>query len=166
MMIKTQQKNILMKLFLTFLFLLLTASYLQAQGIKKAKHLEDHYHLSVFAGFSTDLKGNTGHKLGIEYEYRVNKRVGVGGTFDFTGNDFEIFSFSVGADFYLFKFPLILGAGFGLKSVGSKWKPFIRTLATYDFHIGQFSLGPMLMYDIYFENKDIISPGITFGISL
>ena len=36
----------------------------------------------------------------------------------------------------------------------------------YAFHIGQFSLGPMLMYDIYFDDKNIISPGITFGISL
>jgi len=156
----------LLRILNILLIVLLTASILQAQEKKKLKHLEDHYHLSMFVGYSMDLKGKTGPKLGIEYEYRVNKSMGIGGTFDFTGNDFEIFSFSVAADFYLFKFPLILGAGFGAKNQGSKWKPFIRTLATYDFHIGQFSLGPMIMYDIYFDNKDIISPGVTFGISL
>jgi hypothetical protein len=156
----------LLRILNILLLVLLTASILQAQDKKKPKHLEDHYHLSLFAGFSTDLKGNAGYKLGIEYEYRLNKRMGVGGTFDFTGKDFKIFSFSVGADFYLFKFPLILGAGLGAKNQGSKWKPFVRGIAVYDFHIGKISLGPIVMYDIYFDNKDIISPGITFGISL
>ena len=112
-----------------------------------------------------DLKGKSGPKLGIEYEYRLNKKMGLGGTFDFTGNDFEIFSFSLGADFYLFKFPLILGAGFGLKNQDSNWKTFVRGIAIYDFHIGQFSLGPIVMYDIYFDNKNIISPGVSLGYS-
>ena len=67
-----------------------------------------------------DLKGKSGPKLSIEYEYRFSEKMGVGGTFDFTGNDFEIFSFSVGADFYLYKFPLILATGFGLKNQDSK----------------------------------------------
>jgi hypothetical protein len=148
------------------LFVFIAASILHAQETKEPKHLEDHYHLSLFVGYSMDLKGQTGPKLGIEYENRVSKKLGVGGTFDFTGNDFEIFSFSVGGAFYLFKFPLILGAGLGAKYSHIKWKPFVRTLASYDFHIGQFSLGPMLMYDFYFDTKDIISPGVTFGIGL
>ncbi len=156
----------LLRMSYILLLVLLSACILHSQNKKKPKHLEDHYHLSMFAGYSMDLNGKTGPKLGIEYEYRVNERMGVGGTFDFTGNDFEIFSFSVAADFYLFKFPLILGAGIGAKNQGSKWKPFVRGIATYDFHIGEFSLGPMIMYDIYFDNKIIISPGVTFGISL
>jgi hypothetical protein len=45
-------------------------------------------------------------------------------------------------------------------------KPFLRGVAIYDFHIGKFSLGPIVMYDVYFDNKNIISPGVTFGISV
>jgi hypothetical protein len=143
MIIKMLQRHILLRTIHILLLFILTTSILQAQEKKQPKQLEDHYHLSLFAGFSTDLKGNAGYKLGIEYEYRLNKRMGVGGTFDFTGKDFKIFSFSVGADFYLFKFPLILGAAIGAKNSHSKWKPFVRGIAVYDFHFGQFSFGPI-----------------------
>jgi hypothetical protein len=128
------------------------------------KHHEDHYHLSMFAGFSTDFKDNTGYKLGIEYEYRLNQKLGAGGTFDFTGKDFRIFSFSAGVTTYPFQFPLILAAGIGAKNKDKKWKPFLRGIANYDFHVDPFSISPMVMYDVYFSSKDIISIGLTFGI--
>jgi len=148
------------------LSIFLMVSFLQAQDDSQPKHLEEHYHLSLFAGFSTDLKGNSGYKIGIEYEYRLTKRIGLGGTFDFTGKDFKIFSFSVGSDFYLFEFPLIIGAGLGAKNSNNKWDLFVRGIAVYDFHLDRFSLGPMLMYDLYTSNKNIVSLGLSFGISL
>jgi len=68
----------------TLLIFLIAIPPGNAQNQKKLpKHHEDHYHLSVFIGYSTDMDKKTGYKLGIEYEYRLNKKLGVGGTFDF-----------------------------------------------------------------------------------
>jgi hypothetical protein len=140
-------------------------AYAQEKDSKPVHH-ENHYHLSAFAGFTTDYKGKNGYKIGIEYEYRLSDYVGIGGAFDFTGADFEIFALSVGADFYPFKFPLLPGIMVGAKYAHSEWKPFIRAMLLYDFHIGSFSLGPMIMYDFFSGEKDIMSYGITVGYSL
>ena len=148
-----------------FLFIVNYISYAQ-QMDEKSKHHENHYHLSAFAGLTTDYKGKTGYKLGIEYEYRLTDYLGIGGTFDFTGADFNIFALSVGADFYPFKFPLIPAIGIGAKNYEGKWDPFIRLILLYDFHLGDFSLGPMIMYDFFPNQKDIMSYGITVGYSL
>ena len=134
---------------------------------EKPKHKEEHYHLSAFAGYTTDYKGRTGYKLGVEYEGRINEWLGVGGTFDFTGADFDIFAFSVGFDVYPFKFPLIPAFAFGWKNPGGTvWKPFFRGMAVYDFHVRNLSIGPMIMYDWFFDSKDIMSYGVTVGYSL
>lgn len=148
-----------------FLFLSFAAAFGQ-ESETKSKHQEDHYHLSAFAGFTTNYKGNQGYKIGLEYEYRLSDLVGIGGTFDFTGADFEIFALSVGADFYPFKFPLIPGILVGAKSYEKKWAPFVRAMVVYDFHLGAFSLGPMVMYDFFPNEKDIMSYGIAIGYSL
>ena len=125
-----------------------------------------HYHLSAFAGFTTDYKGRQGYKLGIEYEYRLTDLLGLGGTFDFTGNDFNIFALSVGTTFYPFKFPLIPVIGVGAKSYDKKWDPFLRTMLAYEFHLNSISIGPLVMYDLFPNQKDIMSYGVTVGISL
>ena len=67
---------------------------------------------------------------------------------------------------YLFKFPLVLGAGIGAKSYEHDWGAFFRLMATYDFHLGDFSIGPMIMYDFFPNFKDIMSYGVTVGYSL
>ena len=157
------------KITLLTAMILVCAGTLTAQDEEKTKpkHKEDHYHISTFAGFTTNYKGKEGYKLGIEYEWRIEDWIGLGGTFDFTGNDFNIFAFSVGTSFYPFKFPLIPAVGVGLKNYNkSKWKPFFRTVLLYDFHIGNFSIGPMVMYDLFPEEKDIMSYGVTIGYSL
>ena len=133
---------------------------------EKPAHHENHYHLSAFVGFTTNYKGKKGYKLGIEYEYRLTDIIGVGGTFDFTGADFDIFAFSIGSDFYIFQFPLIPAVTIGAKNYEGKWDPFVRVMAVYDFHFDDFSIGPMIMYDLFPNQKDIMSYGITVGYSL
>lgn len=127
----------------------------------------DHpHHISIFGGYSSDFKKDNGFKLGLEYEYRLSRLFGIGGMLDFTGADFEIFAISAGADIYPVKdVPLFLGAGFGAKNEkADKWKPFFRTIAGYNFHVGKFSLGPVVMYDIYNARKNVISFGVAFGL--
>ena len=149
---------------LLFLFFLITA---MAQGQEKDHGSSaDHYHLSAFAGFTTNYAGKQGYKLGVEYEYRISDFLGIGGTFDFTGSDFNIFALSVGTVFYPFKFPLIPVVGIGAKNYDKKWDPFIRTMLAYDFHLNKISVGPMVMYDFFPNQKDIMSYGITVGFSL
>lgn len=153
--------------FLCMLGLVFISDDLRAQiDTDKATHHSNHYHLSAFAGFTTDSKGKNGYKLGLEYEYRLNEHIGLGGTFDFTGADFNIFALSVGADFYPFKFPLIPGILIGAKNASSKWKPFVRGILLYDFQFEKYSIGPLIMYDIYGDQNDIISFGVSAGFSL
>lgn len=151
-------------IFILFLFLIGTISV--PAKTEKPKHHEDHYHLSGFAGFTTNYKGKNGYKIGLEYEHRLTDLIGLGGTFDFTGADFDIFAFSVGTTFYPFEFPLIPAVGIGAKSYEGKWKPFVRTMVLCDFHINDFSIGPMVMYDFFPDEKDIMSYGVTVGYSL
>ena len=149
------------------LFLLSLPGWIFAQEPEtKPKHHEQHYHLSAFGGFTTNYKGKQGYKVGVEYEYLVNDYLGLGGTIDFTGADFSIFALSVGADLYPFKFPLIPGILVGAKSYEKKWDPFIRAILLYDFHFGDFSVGPMIMYDFFPNQKNIMSYGLTVGYSL
>ena len=145
--------------YLSLIFLVMPG--LSAQD--KPVHHENHYHLSAFTGYTTDYAGRRGYKVGIEYEYRLSDHFGLGGTFDFTGADYEIFSFSVGTSIYPFQFPLIFGVGFGAKRSGNQWKEFTRTLMLYDLHFDNFSIGPMVMYDFFPERKDITSYGLTVG---
>jgi hypothetical protein len=147
-----------------FLFVFLWAAGQESEI--QNEHFEQHHHLSTFAGFTTDYKGKNGYKVGFEYEYRLSRLIGVGGTFDFTGYDFQIFALSVGADFYPFKIPLVPGIMIGAKNYDSKWNPFVRGMLVYDFHSGNFSWGPMIMYDFFPNEKDIMSYGIFVGYSL
>ena len=121
-------------------------------------------HLSLFAGYTTDLDKKDGYKIGIEYERRLSDHFGLGVTFDFTGKDFEIYALSVGATAYPFKdLPMVLGAGVGAKFYSKQTKPFIRTLIAYDFHVNSISISPTIFYDIY-ERENLLSPGICLGI--
>ncbi|WP_152286185.1 hypothetical protein [Flavicella marina] len=129
-------------------------------------HHENHYHFSGFAGFTADYKGQNGYKLGLEYEYRLNDYFGIGGTFDFTGADFQIFGLSAGFSTYPFKVPLVLALGAGGKHSNNHWKYFTRGLATYDFHLEDISIGPMIMYDAFPSEKDIFTIGMSIGFSL
>lgn len=129
-------------------------------------HHDEHYHFSGFAGFTSNYKGQNGYKLGLEYEHRLSNYFGIGGTFDFTGADFQIFGLSAGVSTYPFKFPLVLAFGFGGKYSDSHWKYFTRGLATYDFHLNEFSLGPMVMYDAFPGEKDIFTIGVSVGYSI
>lgn len=74
---------------------------------------------------------------------------------------------SAGDTFYPFKkIPLIPGIGLGVKNKQETWDPFTRAMLLYDFHIKDFSIGPMIMYDFFPNFKDIMSYGVTFGYSL
>ncbi len=84
-------------------------------------------HISVFPAYTVNYKGKEGVKFGLEYERRINDVIGVGGTFDFTGKDYDNYAVSAGVTFKPFKFGLIGAVGLGAKSyfdkeLGRAWK--------------------------------------------
>ena len=84
---------------------------------------------------------------------------------DFTGADFDIFALSAGVTFYPFNhIPLVLGAGLGSKYKNEHWKYYYRSVVAYDFHVGKFTLGPVIIHDFFPSSKDITSFGLGFGI--
>ena len=73
-------------------------------------------HLSGFVGYTVDYKDKTGYKVGLEYEYRLNKRWGLATAIDFVGADFEIIALSAGGVLYPFdKLPFALALALGAK---------------------------------------------------
>ena len=120
------------------------------------------HHVSLFAGYSSDLQGRIGFKLGLEYVYRTGEWFSLRGAADFTGKDFGELSLSAGGDIWPIRgVPFYIGAGFGAKHVGDQWKPFMRLLAGEDFHVGVVTLSPLLMYDIYYKKNYL-----TFGVGI
>jgi hypothetical protein len=155
-----------MKIYQLFIILFILApSLLQAQDHheESPRHLALPNHLSLFIGYSDDLKGHVGPKVGFEYVRRMSELIELRCALDYTGKDYEDYSFSLNIDFFPFKhMPLYAGIGLGAKHNIENWHFFTRLITGYDFHIGVFSIGPMLMYDIY-ENKNYFTAGLGFG---
>lgn len=151
---------------LLHLTILLFSSQLAFGQTEQGKHRTEHYHLSVFSGFTTNYKGEQGYKLGLEYEERLSETWGVGGAFDFTGVNFNIYAISAGVTVYPFKnVPFSPAGSIGIKNSHGKWKMFYRAILTYIFHIKNISIAPMVMHDFFIDEKDISSYGVTVGFN-
>ena len=61
----------------------------EAEGENAAEWAEEGRHeLGLFLGV-TDKKGDTGFSAGLDYEYRLSRRFGIGGLLEYTGSDFR-----------------------------------------------------------------------------
>lgn len=156
-------------LFFTIFFCLSVASYGQ-------EHENEHHdseavhtgsHISAFVGVTVDYHDNFGYKLGLEYEYRLNRRWGLASSIDFVGADFEIIALSAGGVLYPFNnIPFAAALAVGGKYKNEEWHGYVRGLLAYDFHLGKVSLSPTIIHDFFPESKDITSFGLQVGVSL
>jgi hypothetical protein len=127
-------------------------------GEHKSQH-QPHHVLGVFIGDTTESR-REGLTLGLEYEYRVSQRLGLGATIEHVAGDFD-------ADVYVLPIALHNGpwkvyAGPGLERGEEGDAPLLRLGAEYGFHMGKFEISPQLDVD-FVEDETLFVIGVVFA---
>lgn len=115
--------------------------------------------LSVFIGSTTEFLDSEGLTVGLDYEYRLSHKWGVGGFAEgISGLDR---SFAVGAQGYWHVAgELVLVAGPGAERRHEEWEPIVRVGGFYEFPLGAgWMIAPAIFYDITPE-QDIFIYGV------
>lgn len=125
--------------------------------------------LNVFVGGNTEFSrarsftaAREGFALGLDYEYRVAPRWGLGGFADgLAGTDR---SFVTGFQAYWHVVSdLILIAGPGVERHHDEWAPIVRVGAAYEFELESgYLLSPCLFYD-FTQHENVLVYGLNFG---
>ena len=119
------------------------------------------HHLAGFLGNTTNYKGKNAFTYGLDYEYRLNQLWGLAALFDNAGDDIQTTVVAVGAMLHPVG-GLRLQAAPGLDFHGSKEEFVIRFGVLYDFHLGNWTLGPATYLDVL-EAKESLIFGLGFG---
>lgn len=121
------------------------------------------HHLSVFLG-ATNLEGTTAFTQGIDYEYRVNEVLGLGGVAEFAMGDIDATTLLAVADIH-FDNGLIVQVGPGFE-FGEEEDIFVaRVGALYEFEFGKYTVSPQVHYDDHAGSEDAFVVGLAFGFS-
>lgn len=149
-------------------------------GEAHGEHEFHRHHFSVFLGVTdgeiekeAPVEGESGggevvfedqraFTVGLDYEYRLNKRWGVGALIDFAGKDFRSWVAGV---------PLVLHPGGawklyaapGLEDKETEDAAFlVRAGVMYDFEIGGFSVAPAFNVD-FVDSEEVLVYGVNIG---
>ena len=140
-----------------------------ANANENPTHQDEHHlphgrhHISLFLG-ATDLEGSTGFTQGIDYEYRVNKVLGLGGVAEYALGGIEAWTILAVADIHL-NSGLILQVGPGFEH-GEEEDVFVARLgALYEFEFGKYTISPQVHFDDHAGSEDAVVYGIAFGFS-
>ena len=121
------------------------------------------HHLAVAGGFARHHSKNTNF-LGLEYEYRLNDRWGIGGFYEQTFNGFDIEALGLIGTYHPSSGWKVLG-GIGsegkLDSNKSKW--LLRAGVGYDFPVGDTTVTPLLAIDWIEDNSSVAYLGVAVG---
>jgi hypothetical protein len=151
----------------TFIFLLLTTCTVNANesSSQKEEHHLPHgrHHLSLFLG-GTNLEGSTGFTQGIDYEYRVNRLLGLGGVAEYASGNIDALTVLAVADIH-FNNGLILQVGPGFE-FGEEEDVFVaRVGALYEFEFGKYTISPQIHFDDHAGSEDAVVYGLAFGFA-
>lgn len=119
-------------------------------------------HLSVFAG-ATHAEGSDEATIGLEYEYRLNERFGVGALLDHAGGDLDS-TIVAGVVFFHPYEGLLLLAAAGNEHTHHGDELVLRAGIGYEFELGAgWTLTPLLNFDFveHEETKEVY--GVSIG---
>ena len=157
----------------TFAGLLLTftlyASALPAQEAHDGTdtHSSEHsYHantIGMFVGFATEDEGvrENGFALGLEYEYRINQRFGIGGVIERTGGDIDTWVYAIPFAYHNGSWKLYVAPGIEDGEHGSE--DLIRFGVEYGFHFDKWEISPQLDLDIVDRDTEVWVLGVVFA---
>jgi len=156
-----------MKFFVAFiLFVSIVSGTASAQIDVEYNEYRPH-HLSLFIGGThIDAGDETAFTFGVDYEYRLNKLIGVGGVAEHAVGGIDATSLLAVADIHLWR-GLALQLGPGVEFVdeedGSETFAIGRIGMLYELEFVEgFTLSPQFHYDVS-SGEDAIVFGIAFG---
>lgn len=120
-----------------------------------------HHTLGVFIGDTTETRRNQGLTLGLEYEYRMNERFGVGAIFEHVAGDFD--TNVVVLPVALHRGPWKLYAGPGVEDSEEEGSTFLmRVGLEYGFHFDAYEVSPQIDVD-FVDGEHLFIFGVTIA---
>ena len=107
-------------------------------------HHDPHSTIGIFVGDTTERRRD-GFTLGIEYEYRASRRLGIGLTAEHAGGDFDTNVFVLPVA--LHEGPWKLYAGPGVESGEEGEEPLLRVGVEYGLRVGEYEVSPQIDLD-------------------
>jgi len=131
----------------------------EAEGEEAAEWAEKGRHeLGLFLGVA-DQEGDTGISVGLDYEYRLSRRFGIGGLLEFTGADFR--DGVAGVPFYWHpwrELKLLAAPGVNIEPADREGEFLVRVGAEYGFGIRRgFEIAPALNFDIASDDVTVVA---------
>lgn len=127
-------------------------------------HPHSPHHVSILlAGTRVRAEDHTGFTIGGDYEYRVNRRLGVGGVVEHAFGEVDATTVLAVADIHLWR-GLAAQIGPGVEFLDDRAEAVGRIGALYEIDLGdRFTISPQLHYDITAEDSIVF--GMAFGRS-
>ena len=123
---------------------------------------ESRNEVAFFMGV-TDDDQETAFSLGLDYEYRLNRRLGIGGLVDYAFGDLRSGVLGVPVFFHPSeKWKLFAAPGFERRESENNF--LVRLGAGYSFDVGPVDLEPSFMVD--FVDEDEVSEVFILGVAL
>ena len=136
-----------------------------AMGVAFASDTEDphhRHHFSVLLGGTTVPEADhTGFTYGVDYEYVLNRRLGVGFIVERAEGEIDATSVFAIADLHV-THSLVLQFGPGIEFEGGEEVAVGRFGGYYEFEVGDFTISPSVSYDLS-EADDAVIFGVLFG---
>ena len=121
-------------------------------------------HAAVAGGMSWHGSKNSGY-IGLDYVRRLNDRWGVGAFYEEVSGDFNLQVWGVaGKRFFDNGLKLGLGAGVERKLEKDHILALVRVDAGYDWHFGNWSIGPTGVIDFIEDGNTTYYLGAALGI--
>jgi len=140
--------------------LLILLAYPQMLLAEGAYH---QHHVAVVGGFARH-HGINANYLGLDYEYRLNDKWGIGGFYEQTFNGFDIEALGITGTFHPSAgWKLMGGIGSEGKLDNNKSKWLLRAGIGHDFHVGHAIVTPLLTADWIEDNSTSIYLGVAVG---
>lgn len=120
-----------------------------------------HHTLGVFVGDTSEDRRNQGLTLGLEYEYRVNERFGLGAIIEHVAGDLDTNVAVLPLAWH--RGPWKLYAGPGLEKSKEESAEFLlRVGLEYGFHFGAYELSPQVDVD-FVDGEHLLIFGVTLA---
>ena len=138
----------------------------------EGSHEFHRHHMALLLGNTQSEETSNGPSIGVDYEYRYNKYLGIGGLVEWAGGDFDHLLLIVPLYIHPHKgwlFSVSLGSEIHKEHEGheedKKTRDWIfRTGVAYQFPVGErYTIGPEFNVD-FSEHETTIAYGIAFGI--
>lgn len=121
-----------------------------------------HHTLGVFIGDTTEDR-REGGTLGLEYEYRLAQRYGVGLTVEHVFGDFDTNVFVIPVAWHQNAWKLYAGPGLERSDEGSEL--LLRLGVEYGFEVGELEVSPQLDVD-FVDGEQLFVFGVVFALPL